>query len=310
MVEIWCRAQTLTRSSKPDVSKGVQGHIDSGGRLVLQANPQIVPDGVGSVTPKRATKAETTSGLRVQPSPHAASRPSQLAPSSPKYDEGFLCSYIGDNQLWSSDPIAIIDNVARSTPNPSCEVAPSSAASVNSTLVENLQLTIVSLEILAATRGELKSDPSKDAVLAVAASIHRSLPNQGSHESLVLIVTAAGQSSQDLRLRFGKSKARFHAVADETQLLLAVGELVTSVDADILVGFELQLKSVGYLLERAKVVQVLLQPALSRVLEEHTNEFLFDDHWSQTHGAGISVTGAPMHLSSEYGWVRFCEGRM
>jgi hypothetical protein len=302
-VDNWCRSKTAQQSRIPDVSGGVQGHIDSGGRLVLAAKPQGALDGC---TILGDTKAE----FRAQPSSRSASRPSQLAPSSPKYDEGFVCSYAPDN-LWSSDPIVdSMGGIVQDTPTPSCEVPSSSAASENANFVDNLRLTVVSIEVLAATRGELKSDPSHDAVLAVAASIHRSLPKQESYESLVLIVTAPGQTSHDLRRRFGKSKARFHAVADETQLLLAVGDLVNSVDADILTGFEVQLKSLGYLLERAKIVQVLLQPALSRVLEEHATESLFDDQWSQTHGAGVSVTGARLHPSGRFpmlNWCRRCE---
>lgn len=80
-------------------------------------------------------------------------------------------------------------------------------------------------------------------------------------------------------------------VDSEDELLLQFVELVHTWDPDVLLGYEMQEESLGYLLQRAAVRDMPLSEWLSRVPGEAADRRDRNDEWGSTHASGIWVRG-------------------
>ncbi|KAI8791780.1 DNA polymerase zeta catalytic subunit isoform X1 [Biomphalaria glabrata] len=168
-------------------------------------------------------------------------------------------------------------------------------------------ITVLSLELHIETRGDLKPDPELDPVLAVFYSVqddstlHQEIQTQ---TGLVIIDKARkeavmrSQTASDLlslsdsfRKQNPSSRDLYDCVEvdyveDEAALLNFVIQLVQNFDPDILVGYEIQMLSWGYLVERAKNLNIDLHSGLLRAQEIKEKKIIVDRDLSE-----LRVTG-------------------
>ncbi|OEL29890.1 DNA polymerase zeta catalytic subunit [Dichanthelium oligosanthes] len=174
------------------------------------------------------------------------------------------------------------------------------------------QLTIFSMEVLTESRGELRPDPRFDAINAVSLAIEDDADN--TVEVHVFIRDNSGKSRSRRNLD-GIAGCNVDVFPEERDLLNNLISTVCSIDPDILVGWEIQLGSLGFLAERAAYLGIGLLKRISRtpphevnhppkvpvddssqVLAEATSaDDVIDDvsenDWSHTHASGIHVGG-------------------
>ncbi|XP_051908620.1 DNA polymerase zeta catalytic subunit isoform X3 [Hippocampus zosterae] len=142
-------------------------------------------------------------------------------------------------------------------------------------LHEVQHLTLMGMELHARTRRDLEADPEFDPICALFYCLNSDapLPNaDGSRLTGAIVVHrdhgARGQGHRGaapLLVRSGITGLQVKYAADETTLFEELVALVRRFDPDILFGYEVQMHSWGYLLQRAAIVGVDLCQQLSRV---------------------------------------------
>ncbi|XP_004702065.1 DNA polymerase zeta catalytic subunit [Echinops telfairi] len=162
-------------------------------------------------------------------------------------------------------------------------------------LHEIQNLTLISVELHARTRRDLEPDPEFDPICALfyCISSDTPLPNTDKTELTGVIVIDKDKtvSSQDIRsqtpflIRSGITGLEVTYAADEKALFQEIAEIIKRYDPDILLGYEIQMHSWGYLLQRAAALSVDLCQMISRVPDDKIeNRFAAekDDYGSDT----------------------------
>uniref|UniRef100_A0A8C5JPK4 DNA polymerase zeta catalytic subunit n=1 Tax=Junco hyemalis TaxID=40217 RepID=A0A8C5JPK4_JUNHY len=179
--------------------------------------------------------------------------------------------------------------------------------------VENLQeakslhevqhLTLISMELHARTRRDLEPDPEFDPICALfyCVSSDSALPNTDKKEITGAIVidrgrTPSSQGSRDqapLLTRSGVTGLEVSYATDERTLFQEVVNIVKRYDPDILLGYEVQMHSWGYLLQRAAALNVDLCQMISRVPDENKeNRFATElDEYGADTMSEINIVG-------------------
>ncbi|XP_066256625.1 DNA polymerase zeta catalytic subunit isoform X2 [Euwallacea similis] len=131
-------------------------------------------------------------------------------------------------------------------------------------------LTTMVLELHVRTRGDFKPDPQLDQIGAIFYSILNDIPENSPKKRKIRGVIAVNSLPVELE----KIRADFlygleidcdiTYVKTEEALIYSVVELVRKWDADILTGYEIEMLSWGYLIERALVLSINLMPLLGR----------------------------------------------
>ncbi|XP_048136376.1 DNA polymerase zeta catalytic subunit isoform X2 [Rhodamnia argentea] len=176
------------------------------------------------------------------------------------------------------------------------------------------QLTLLSIEVQAESRGDLHPDPRFDAINIVALAV---MNDQDSVTDVYVLVHCKTdcQRSHD-----GVSSCEVLVFPQENQLLTHFAKIVSKLDSDILVGWDVQGASLGYLAERASYLGIGLLNMISRVPSDSkvfsgdselidegmpenapTEPLMFDsvqtggavieDEWGRTHASGLHVGG-------------------
>ncbi|KZT30383.1 hypothetical protein NEOLEDRAFT_1237658 [Neolentinus lepideus HHB14362 ss-1] len=118
-------------------------------------------------------------------------------------------------------------------------------------------LTVLSLEILALSRGKLVPNPDVDALVAAFYSFQDSDDPELSRHGIIAVENAHldPQRNRDIPM---------HLVANELDLLNEVVDQVSELDPDVLVGWEVQAMSWGYLNVRGRTYGLDVTELLSR----------------------------------------------
>lgn len=142
-------------------------------------------------------------------------------------------------------------------------------------LHEVQHLTVMSLELHARTRRDLEPDPEFDPVCALfyCLSSDSPLPDSEKKQITGAVVVdkdcrSSGQGSRStapLLVRSGVADLQVIYTVDEKEMFEEVCKIMRMYDPDILVGYEVQMHSWGYLLQRASALGVNLCQQLSRV---------------------------------------------
>ncbi|KAL4233690.1 DNA polymerase zeta catalytic subunit [Mactra antiquata] len=206
-------------------------------------------------------------------------------------------------------------------------------------LHEFQHLTVISVEVHAESRGDLKPDPEFDAVLAIFYSVLNDVnPNSGiRNETGVFIVDSASANKDDiiafessanqkdgnkkkqqspkpgpsnapddldearrskvtLLQKSGIQGLNVTYVTDENELFKSFIDFIHRWDPDIIVGYEIQMLSWGYLLHRAATININLSHAISRIPSARGSSYhsaekdgYGADHMSEIHIAGRIV---------------------
>ena len=185
------------------------------------------------------------------------------------------------------------------------ESIPSSQAGYRYRKLEETQSTkvsptVLSLEVFVETRSTFLPDPKYDAVRAVALVYEEQAPKPKFKDSeLVLNLLVNGSATPKCFLSSVKRKyalsedSKYILVENEPALIRMASDRIIQADPDIIMGYEIQSESIGYLKDRLAV----LQPEesflrwISRSPAIPSNSELMVDEYGQLHASGLHSAG-------------------
>ncbi|XAR52606.1 DNA-directed DNA polymerase [Bertholletia excelsa] len=177
------------------------------------------------------------------------------------------------------------------------------------------QLTLLSMEVQAESRGELRPDPRFDAVNVIVLAFQED--NDCTLDIYVLLRSSTEYNQGNLD---GISGCKVLISSEERGLFNHFINIICSVDPDLLMGWDIQGNSLGFLAERAVHLGINLLNGISRtptetkigarelavsdtgildnVLPEHLvsdsiqlENAIIEDEWGRTHASGVHVGG-------------------
>uniref|UniRef100_A0A3Q3F7Z7 DNA polymerase zeta catalytic subunit n=1 Tax=Labrus bergylta TaxID=56723 RepID=A0A3Q3F7Z7_9LABR len=161
-------------------------------------------------------------------------------------------------------------------------------------LHEVQHLTLMGMELHARTRRDLEADPEFDPICALfyCLSSDAPLPDEDSTQLTGAIVVEKDHQTP-LLVRSGVSGLQVTYATDEKALFQELIAIMRRFDPDILVGYEVQMHSWSYLLQRASALGVNLCQQLSRVPgNSKENRFSADrDEYGADTMTEISIIG-------------------
>ncbi|KAI3848221.1 hypothetical protein MKX03_003499 [Papaver bracteatum] len=179
------------------------------------------------------------------------------------------------------------------------------------------QLTLLSIEIHTESRGDLRPDPRFDAINVISLAIQED--NDHVPEAFVLLRTNIGESCR--RNLDGISGCKVVTVSEEKLLFHHFVKIIRLYDPDVLLGWEIQGGSIGYLAERAAHFGLGLLSSISRMPTPNNKtasgnsaspakeipdnllpealmsemivleDAIIGDEWGRTHASGVHVDG-------------------
>uniref|UniRef100_A0A3Q2DKD5 DNA polymerase zeta catalytic subunit n=1 Tax=Cyprinodon variegatus TaxID=28743 RepID=A0A3Q2DKD5_CYPVA len=133
-------------------------------------------------------------------------------------------------------------------------------------------LTLMGMELHARSRRDLEPDPEFDPICALFYCFSSDAPLQGEDGTQLtgaIMVDrehqSAGRGQAPLLVRSGVSGLQVTYASEEKMLFQELITIMRRFDPDILVGYEVQMRSWGYLLQRAAALGVDLCQQLSRI---------------------------------------------
>ncbi|ANM57914.1 recovery protein 3 [Arabidopsis thaliana] len=174
------------------------------------------------------------------------------------------------------------------------------------------QLTILSIEVHAESRGDLRPDPRFDSVNVIALVVQ----NDDSFVAEVFVLLFSPDSI-DQRNVDGLSGCKLSVFLEERQLFRYFIETLCKWDPDVLLGWDIQGGSIGFLAERAAQLGIRFLNNISRTPSPTTTnnsdnkrklgnnllpdplvanpaqveEVVIEDEWGRTHASGVHVGG-------------------
>ncbi|XP_010511693.1 PREDICTED: DNA polymerase zeta catalytic subunit-like isoform X3 [Camelina sativa] len=173
------------------------------------------------------------------------------------------------------------------------------------------QLTVLSIEVHAESRGDLRPDPRFDSVNVIALVVQND--DNFATEVFVLLFSP---DCIDQRNVDGLSGCKLSVFVEEKQLFSFFIETLCKWDPDILLGWDIQGGSIGYLAERAAQLGIRFLNNISRTPSPTTTsdsnkrklansllpdplvadpaqveEVVIEDEWGRTHASGVHVGG-------------------
>ncbi|CAN1232917.1 DNA polymerase zeta catalytic subunit [Linum perenne] len=176
------------------------------------------------------------------------------------------------------------------------------------------QLTLLSMEVQAESRGDLRPDPRFDAVNIVALAFR---DDSDCASEVYVLVHSNCESSRGYSS--GISGHKVLVFPEEKLLFKHLFTLVRSFDPDVLIGWDIQSGSIGFLAERAGHLGLSLLGNISRTPfqtgkdtdaeaankslsdtslfesfaagSELVEDAIIEDEWGRTHASGVHVTG-------------------
>lgn len=159
----------------------------------------------------------------------------------------------------------------------------------------------MSLEIHVPTQTSLNPDPSSDAIACIFYSIQNDAPADAGFLPQtaigVIVVNDTDSASRGPPLEKIGNDTRMTYVGSENDLLLQLVELVKRWDPDILAGYEIEMKSWGYLVQRGQAIGVNMLPLLSRVPSQRPEKVRnAEDDLQQQQDFGMDMLEYDSHI--------------
>ncbi|ALC40814.1 mus205 [Drosophila busckii] len=148
--------------------------------------------------------------------------------------------------------------------------------------IECNYLTTMTLELFVPTRGDLLPDPLHDEIRCIFYGIEHSLPASAtsklpSKACGYIIVNNAADLLPEGCVHGLDADIEVQLVQSEAQAFEALLALCARWDADIYAGYEIEMSSWGYIIERAKHLCFNIAPLLSRVPTQKVRDFVDED---------------------------------
>lgn len=125
------------------------------------------------------------------------------------------------------------------------------------------------LEVHTSVRGELHPDPSIDPVQAIFVTVTNDCPSSHLLKRSVTEIVVVDEMSQPKILDRCVFNVKITYVNNETEILEKVVALIKLHDPDIMCGYEIEMNSWGYILERAQMLGLEIVKEISRITEKH-----------------------------------------
>ncbi|KAL2345686.1 hypothetical protein Fmac_006971 [Flemingia macrophylla] len=314
-----CNKYISIKTLASNGTEGVTTHYQNDGSHLYLLTPNILPPSAVSVrrwlfcderetdaedkdVPKRASETEPSPMPKLYQDADTEKKPSSIRGQTER-----VKTCLDDLQYISQ----ISGPDGKSSFTPLSQIGFRDPASVGC----GQQLTILSIEILAESRGDLLPDPQFDGINIVA------LGFQNDNDSIVEVLVLLHDKTVPCQRSFdGLSGCKILVFSDEKLLLKEFIKIVSSSDPDILMGWDIQGSSLGYLAERASHLGLGLLNNLSRTpsesliasedtkysekdileLDIHDTPSLdscvpensiIEDEWGRTHASGVHVGG-------------------
>lgn len=136
-------------------------------------------------------------------------------------------------------------------------------------------LTIMALEIHVQTRGNLRPDPEHDEISCVFYQIQNNVPPENIDHIPITVVgfIVVGEASSNANHSLAAARLRpiigdnvnVEYATSERDLLLMLVTLVARWDPDIFTGYEIEMASWGYVLQRGQKLDINLSSMFSRI---------------------------------------------
>uniref|UniRef100_A0A1I8QAE6 DNA polymerase zeta catalytic subunit n=1 Tax=Stomoxys calcitrans TaxID=35570 RepID=A0A1I8QAE6_STOCA len=152
--------------------------------------------------------------------------------------------------------------------------------------IEFNYLTIITLEVFVATREDLFPNPQIDEIRCLFYAIENSIPNDHIDNDKKLPRKACGyimvHDPRDIHPKEGRihgldSDLEVTIVQSEVEALESLLGLCARWDPDIYAGYEIEMSSWGFIIDRAKYLCLNIAPLLSRVPSQKTRDFVDED---------------------------------
>ena len=204
-----------------------------------------------------------------------------------------------DNGISQITPPSLTKNAKESTPSSQAGYKYRRLEGTHST---NACPTVLSIEIFVETRGTFLPDPKYDAVKAIALLFEaQNSETTPSHEKL-LTLNLLVQGSTIPKDFISAVKRKYHlserskcfVLENEVGLISKCAEQILEADPDIIVGYELQSESVGYLNDRLQTILPKERSFLRRISRSPTipsNSETLSDEYGQLHASGLHSAG-------------------
>ncbi|XP_073844954.1 DNA polymerase zeta catalytic subunit [Musca autumnalis] len=158
--------------------------------------------------------------------------------------------------------------------------------------IEFNYLTIVTLELFVATRDDLFPNPQIDEIRCIFYGIENSIPSDHENDSdkklprkscgYIMVHDPRDKTPKEGHIHGLDKDIHATIVNTEVEALEALLGLVQRWDPDIYAGYEIEMSSWGYIIDRAKYLCLNIAPLLSRVPTQKTREFVDEDRDSFT----------------------------
>nr|XP_016928563.1 DNA polymerase zeta catalytic subunit isoform X2 [Drosophila suzukii] len=140
-------------------------------------------------------------------------------------------------------------------------------------------LTIITLEVFVSTRGDLQPDPMYDEMRCLFYAIEHNLPDENLPSKACGYIMV--NNDQDLLgegcIHGLDRDIEVQVVASEAEAFEALLALCGRWDADIYAGYEIEMASWGFVIDRAKHLCFNIAPLLSRVPTQKVRDFVDED---------------------------------
>lgn len=177
------------------------------------------------------------------------------------------------------------------------------------------QLTMVSIEVQAESRGDLRPDPRFDAINIISLVFQED--NDSTANVFILLRCNIDMPKQNID---GVSDCQVVGFPDEEHLFGYFAKIVCSFDPDVLMGWDVQVGSLGFLAQRAAHLGIGLLNNISRTPSQSSitsrdfsssgkdrpndmasnavtadsvplEDTIIEDEWGRTHASGVHVSG-------------------
>lgn len=144
-------------------------------------------------------------------------------------------------------------------------------------------ITTMCMELHCDTRRDLNPDPEQDAIRAIFYSFMTDEPTEDTDKAKLVTGVIVVEDDDDtdfsafmsqatapapkFRVGVAREDVRVVRAQNEMDMIMQFIDVVREIDPDILMGFEIEMASWGYLLERANTLNMQLTTPLSRLLD-------------------------------------------
>ncbi|XP_037034601.1 DNA polymerase zeta catalytic subunit isoform X2 [Bradysia coprophila] len=141
-------------------------------------------------------------------------------------------------------------------------------------------LTTMSLEVHTQTRGVLNPDPQYDEINCLFYSIQSEVPENYRNipravKGFICVRSSESQQAPVLQKMYKDLRVCF--TSTEKELLFELLKLIALWDPDIFAGYEIEMSSWGYVIQRGYAIDINMPSLLSRVTSEKLNKIVNND---------------------------------